>query len=477
MSIPRKIVYNVVASSASKILSTVGALINIGLITRYLGQESFGLYVTALAFFLFFISIGDWGLYQTMTREISRPDSDEEKIISNVAGLRVAVSLLVVVLAPAIIFFLPYPNELKIALIIVSFAFFFASFTQLLVGLYQKRLKMDRVAFAELGGKVLQVILVFIGVKLDLGFNFIISTLLATMAFNFFVVFLISRKFVKFRLSFDFDYWKKFLSQAMPIGLSVIVTFVYFKADSIILSLMRPPADVGVYGAAYKIIENLSFFPSMIVGLTMPLFAYNIFTNRKKFELIANKNFKVFVILVLPLVVGTTLLSEGIINLIAGPEFTGSAPVLRIIIFSIAFIFFGHLFNNILIAAKLQKKLFWALLVAAIFNLTLNLLLIPKYSYIATAYISVATEFLVVLFGILITWRNLKFIPKADGFTSIALSAGLMALYLILFSNLPFSVLVLTCPLVYFGGLIVLGGIKKEELMLLFKKDIPNQNI
>lgn len=471
MSIPRKIVYNVVASSASKVLSTVGALVNIALITRYLGQDDFGLYIIALAFFLFFNSIGDWGLYQTMTREISRPNAEEEKIVSNVAGLRITVSILIVLLAPVIISFLPYPKELKIALLIISFAFFFSSFTQLLVGLFQKRLLMDRVAFTELAGKVLQVALVFIGVRLDLGFNFIVSTLLVTMAFNFFVVLIISRKYIKFKLSFDFGYWKKFLLQATPIGLSVVVTFIYFKADSIVLSLFRPSADVGIYGAAYKIVENLSFFPGMIVGLTMPLFAYNIFTNREKFILLVNKNFKVFVIMALPLVIGAVMLSEEIINVIAGPEFISSAPVLRIIIFSIAFIFFGHLFNSILIVAKLQKQLFWALLAAAIFNLSLNLILIPKYSYIATSYISVATEILVVLFGALITYKNLKFFPKADGLFSILLSAGIMVLYLLVFQSLSFFVLALTCPLVYFGGLILLGGIKKEELLLLLKKD------
>ncbi len=476
MSIPRKIVYNVAVSTISKVLSTVGALINIALITRYLGQDAFGLYITALAFFLFFNSIGDWGLYQTMTRKISRPNAEEGKIVSNVAGLRVTISLLIVLLAPVIISFLPYPKELKIALIIISFAFFFSSFTQMLVGLFQKRLLMDRVALTELAGKVLQVTLVFVGVKLDLGFNFIVSTLLATMAFNFFVVLIISRKYIKFKLSFDFAYWKKILIQAAPIGLSVVVTFVYFKADSIILSLLRPISEVGIYGAAYKIIENLSFFPSMIVGLTMPLFAYNIFTNREKFILIVNKNFKVFIIMALPLVIGAVMLSEGIINVIAGPEFISAAPVLKIIIFSIAFIFFGHLFNSILIAAKLQKQLFWALLAAAIFNLTLNLLLIPKYSYIATSYISVATELLVVLFGALITYKYLKFFPKADGLFAIFLSATLMVLYLLVFQNLPFFVLMSTCPLVYFGGLLLLGGIKKEELMLLLKKDRPTQN-
>ena len=471
MSVPSKIAYNVAVSSVAKVLSTVLALVGIGLITRYLGQDGFGLYIAAIAFFLFFESLGDWGLNQTVTRKISRPEANEEEILSKIFALRICISLFVVAISPLVIFFaLPYPLELKQALVIISFAFFFSSLRQLFVGLFQKRLKMDQVSIAELVGKVIQIALIFIGTKLDLGFNFIVSTLLVTMFFNFVVIFWLSRKFLTFKPQIDIAYWKKFLKQSIPIGLSVFITFVYFKADSILLSLLQPASDVGIYGASYKIIENLSFFPSMIVGLTMPIFAYNIFSNREKFDLVVNKNFKIFLLLVFPLVVGTLFLAEGIIDVIAGPEFGESVLVLRIIIFSIAFIFFGSLFGNILIAAKLQKEWFWALLGVALFNVTANLLFIPKYSYLATSYTSVATEFLVIALGASLIYKKLKFVPKFEGLIPVLLSTAIMGVYLWLFGHLSFFVLVVTSPIIYFAGLLVFKGISKDEIMLLINK-------
>lgn len=472
MSVPRRIIYNVVVSSASKILSTVLALVGIGLITRYLGQEFFGFYITAIAFFLFFESLGDWGLNQTVTREISRPNANEKEILSKIFGLRISISLFVVAIAPIItFFFLPYSLELKQAIVIISFAFFFSSLRQILVGLFQKRLKMDQVSITELVGKVIQVGLIYLAVSLDLGFNFIIVTLLITMAFNFVVILWLSRKFLSFFPKIDVAYWKNFLKQSLPIGLSVMITFIYFKADSIILSLLQPPAEVGIYGASYKIIENLSFFPAMIVGLTMPIFAYNVFSNRKKFDLVVNKNFKIFLILVFPLVIGTLFLAEGIINVIAGPEFKESVTVLRIIIFSVAFIFFGNLFNNMLIAAKLQKQLFWALLFCAGFNLTSNIIFIPHYSYLATSYTSVITELLVIILGASILYKKLKFVPNFEGLVPVLLSSGLLALFLWLFSGLPFFILVIASPFIYFAGILIFRGISKEELMIFLKKE------
>ena len=127
MSIPRKIAYNVIVSSLAKIVSTAIALIGIGLITRYLGQSGFGMYATALAFLGFFGALGDWGVYQTTTREISRPQADEKKIVANAIGIRLFLSAGILMLAPLFVAFLPYPQELKIAIIIIAVSYVFSS--------------------------------------------------------------------------------------------------------------------------------------------------------------------------------------------------------------------------------------------------------------------------------------------------------------------------------------------------------------
>ncbi len=482
MSTARKISFNVIVSSVSKILGTVLALVGMGFATRYLGTDGYGLYSLALAYFLFFNSAGDWGIYQTLTRKISRPNADEKTVVENVAGLRLAVSAFMIFLAPIVAYFLPHDRDLKIAIVMVAFAFLFSSSNQFLIGMFQKRIKMDQVTIVEFFGKIIQVSLIIIGTTLDLGFLFIVSALLLSMSFNFSVILFLSRRFIKFIPKFNPKYWKKFLIQSTPLGLSTFVTFLYFKADSFVLNFFHAESAVGIYNAAYKIVENVNFFPGMIVGLTMPIFAYNIFSDRKKFELVANKNFKIFLILVIPLVIGTMFLAEGIINLIAGPEFVESVFVLRVVIFSASFIFFGALFNGILIAAKLQKQLFWALLFCAIFNLTLNFIFIPKYSFHATAFISAATEFLVAFLGAMIIFKKLKFFPRTDGILAILLSGGILGTYLwlatafppvffeALNSNLKFAILVLASPIIYFGSLVLTKGITKEEIMLLIKK-------
>lgn len=469
MSTSRKLAFNVVIASVSKVLNTIVALVGIKLVSKYLGVESFGLYVTALAFSGLFAATGDWGLYQTSTRAISRPKAREESIIGSVMSLRIVISLGIALLTPFLIYLLPYGDELKLAIMLILLSYIFYSFYQILIGLFQKRLIMYKITLTELLGKIIQLSIIFIGVHFNLGFKFIILGITLGMLSNFIIIYLLSRKFIKFNLVFSIPNWKKFLRESWPIGLSVIVTFIYFKADIFLLKWLSDDKAVGIYGAGYKVLENITFFPGLIMGLVMPMLSFYIMKDKKKFHSLINENFKLFIILIIPLVVITMFFAENIILLITSPEYIAAATVLRIVIFSLAFIFFGMLFGNILVAAKLQKQQLIALSVCAIFNVTANIMLIPKYSYLATSYVSVATELLVVILSAYIVYKNLNFLPKVKNILSISLAGLLMVLYIFLLQSLPFFFLLMTGPLVYFSILIMLKVITPKELSILTK--------
>jgi O-antigen/teichoic acid export membrane protein len=473
MSISRKIVYNVAFSSTAKILSTATALVGIGLITRHLGQDGFGLYATALAFLAFFGALGDWGLPQTTAMRIAKPKVDEKRIISNMIGLRIFISIAILIITPIIAPFLPYPYELKIAIVIVAAAYVLSSSYQILTGMFQKRLMMDRVTGAELAGKIIQVGLIAWGVYHNWSFFMIVSTLFINMLLNFLFVYLFSRKFIKFKPAFEFNYWKDILKQSIPLGLATALTFVYFRSSTILLSMLRPPEDVGIFGAAQKVIENISFFPAMIVGLTMPLFSHYISKDKEKFKFLVNQNYKIFFILTVPLLIGGTLLSDKIILLIAGEEFIKSIPVLQVNLIALVLIFFGTLFMNIMIAAKLEKSIFWALLICAVVSVAGNLIFIPLFpniAYMIPAVISVITEALVVFLTGLFIWKKLSFFPRVEKFFRIVVAGSLMGIAIYFLKDLNFFVLVLLGMLIYGISLIVLKIISKEELLLLLKK-------
>ena len=468
MVIARKIAYNVVVSTAAKALSTGLALVGIGLITRYLGAEGFGYYATILAFFAFFGALADLGIYTIATREISRVGADVRMILSNAFTLRLMVSFSVVLLSPLIAALLPYPEYVKTGILFAAVAFLFSSSYMVLNGVFQKHLAMDRVAIAETIGKAIQVGIIFFVVRHDLGFTAAVLSLIGSTAFNFFAVFLLSRGYITFSLRLDGAYWRAFLRESLPMGVAAFVSFLYFKADTILLSFLRPGADVGIYNAAYKIIENLIFFPSMIIGLVLPLLARYVFVDRAMFQQIAHETLKTFFIIIISLVFGVFFLAEDIIALIGGEGYAASAHVLRILIFSLAFIFFGHFFNHILLAGNCQRKLMALLIVAAVLNISANLLIIPHYSYMGAAIVSVCTEIFVALGGGLLAVRALGYVPHVPGLLRIAVAGTAMVIFLFLAQGAPIIIVIIGAAFIYGVFLWLLRVVTTRELAEIF---------
>lgn len=477
MVIARKIAYNVVVNAAAKVLSTILALVAIGLVMRYLGKDGFGDYATVIAFFSFFGSVADLGLYAITAREISRDGADERSIINNVFTLRAVSSFIVFLLTPLLVIFLPYSWEVKAGIVIAGASFVFSSTYMVLNGLFQKHLSMDRVAIAEIIGKISQVAIIFGAIHLNLGFVAIVSSVLVSMIVNFVLVLIAARKFVKLRLQFDLAYWKRFMKESLPMGIAVVITFFYFKMDTILLSVLKSSSDVGIYNAAYKVIENLTFFPSMIIGLMLPIMSRNIFSDRQEFKRISNETFKVFVLMVVPIVIGGFFLAENIVTIIGGAEFIESAQTLRILIFALAFIFFGNFFNNILIAASKQKVLMYSLSVCAIFNIGANMFLIPKFSYMAAASVSVATEALVVAITFYLTSKYVDYVPKFKNVFGIIASGVMMALFLFFFSDQNFIFVAIGSAIIYGLFLWVTRTITAKELLSIVSKKQTSPSI
>jgi len=471
MAIARKIAYNVILNSFLKVFSTVAlSLFSIRLITGYLGQDGFGQYSTVLAFFAFFSAIADLGLSSVTVREISRAGADEKSILSKVLSLRLTSSLAVFAMSPLIIVFFHYSTDLKIGIFIAAGAIVFSTLSLMLNGIFQKRLAMDKVAMIEFLGKLFQVSLVILVVRENLGFLAVVATLLASLSFNALAVFFLSRRYIQFSPQFDRAYWKEFLRESFPMGVTAIITFAYFKVDTIILSVLQPSSHVGIYNVAYKIMENLIFFPAMLAGLILPLLSQSIFTHRQQFEEIANKTFKVFLIIVAPILVGTFFLASDIVQIVSGNGFQESVLVLRILIFSLGFIFFGHFFTMILVVGNAQKKLMQMLLIAAIFNISLNAFFITHYSYVGAAISSVATETLVVLLTAFLAKKYIHYVPSFKNVWRIFFSsAGMVGAFLLLETQ-SFFVAGIGGTATYVLLLWLTQAVSADEIMSLFSR-------
>jgi O-antigen/teichoic acid export membrane protein len=468
----RKITYNTIISAGARIIGLALSLIIIGFITRYLGQAGFGYYATILAFLFFFTVLADLGLYSICLREISQPQADEKKIISNAFTLRILAGLLIFGLAPLVVCFFPYPSQVKLGVLVGAVGFWLMSNQQVLMGVFQKYLRMDKVALAEFLGRVVQLGLVVFFIKRDLGLLFIVGALVGGSLIDFILVFIFSRKYISISFEFDFSFWRSLLKESLPLALAIIFTMIYFKIDTIMLSLMKPVADVGIYNLAYKFLESLLFFPVMFVGLIMPLMSRYAFSAKEKFKQITQKTLDILLVFIIPMVIGTLFLSKEMVTLIAGEDFALSAGVLNILIIAAGIIFLGVLFSNMIIALKKQKKLIYIYGFGVAVNLIANFIFIPKYSYYGAAGATLLTELVVTGLMLIILSQVPKRLPSFKLIFKYLLAGLVMALSLYFLIDYPLFILIVLAVLVYFGFLYLIGGFSAKEVLALIKKDV-----
>ncbi|MFA5076020.1 MAG: flippase [Patescibacteria group bacterium] len=467
MSLTSKVAQNTIIQIIGKVVSTALGLATVGLMTRYLGREGFGWYTTVTAFLQFFGILVDMGLSMVIIQLISETPEETEKITKNIFTFRLISAIIFLGLAPFVVLFFPYPAIIKWGVALTALSFLFISLNQIIISLFQKYLRMDKVAIAEIIGRLVLLAGVILVVYFGWGFlpvmGMIVLGSLVNLVANLFFV----RRYVTIGLAFDFAVWKKVWLRTWPIALSIAFNLVYFKADTIILSLYWPQTEVGIYGATYKVLEVLTQLTYLFMGLILPIYsAYWASQNFDKFKQAIQKAFDFTSIITWPMVVGGFFLAGPIMIFVAGADFSAAAPILQILIFATGTIFITNVFTYAVVAANLQKKMLWGFILAAIFGLAGYLLLIPTYSYFGAAGMTVAVECFITLFAFLVVYRTLKFVPSFIIFGKALLASlvmGVAVAFLVVY-QINLLVVIVLGALIYTLILFLLGGYQKETV-------------
>lgn len=466
-----KISYNMAIIAVSRVVTAVLGLVVIGVMSRYLGPAGYGQYTTIFSYLLIFLIFADFGLHTIHVREISRPQSDEKFISSNIFTIRLFLIIFFSFTAFLIIQLLPYENIIKTGTTIGSIFLIFSSLNQILAGVYQKYLRFYIVSLSDIAAKVTQLIVVLLAAKLNLGFFYFIWAVAISAGIQFLLIFILARRFVKISLAFNFGFWKKILITSFPIAASLVFTMIYFRIDTIMLSLLKSQTEVGIYGIAVKVLEVVIFLPAMYMGLVMPSLSRFAVSSRDLFLKIYRRTFNILNIFGALTILLIFILAPQIVQIIGGPEFSASTTPLRLIALAIGLIFLGNLGGQSLVALDLQKYGMWIYLLGAILNIAGNIIFIPRFSYNAAAATTVGTEIIVTfLMFYLIKTKTGNTLEFKILFKSIL--SGLVAFLLIYpLRNLNFILVGFLATIFYLSILYILKGITAKDIKDLVNSD------
>ncbi len=456
MSYTRKVAYSTVAQMVGKIIGTGVSLVTVALLFRYFGIDGIGRYTTVFAFVGFFSVLADFGLQWTLIRELT-VDKDKSKVFHNIFSFRLLTAVILYSLAFALVWFFHYPYEVKLGVGLISLATLFSTINSTLVSVYINNFRLDITVSADVVGRAVTLGLIYLVVRAGGGFGSAMATYiggnLVTLMINFYLL----GNFIDFGLGFDFKYWRHAIRQSVPIGIVMIFGFIYYKIDSVMLSVLKSMTDVGIYGTAYKVLEILQTIPVMFLGAAFPLVTRYVTQGDERAKTAFQKSFDFLILLAVPTVVIFFLLAGPIISFIAGAKggefinestvsFLGhaitSVTTMKILIISVGINFVSSLYIYMVISLGRQKNAIIPTLAIALFNLALNFLLIPKFSYLGAATSTLLTELVVLMAYSWLTRRFIHLPIKLGTFFKLIFIGILMAILTIFLINLNLNMFI-----------------------------------
>jgi len=450
----------------------ISLLINIGffaIAARYLGQVGFGKFTIVMAYLQTFSIFADWGLYMIFVQMLSIGKYSKSYLMSNFFTLRIIISILILGVGILISFLIPqYGDLIELGIAITAISFIFSSLVQLFTGFFQYKMKMGKVALAESLGKAALFGFVLLASQFDLGILFILTGVIIGSLVSFLILFFSIKKYINIKFAFNIELYKKVFQKTWPVGVSIILTTVYFKGDTIILSLFRPASEVGIYGAAYRVLEVLIMFPPIFMGLVLPHMSRMLAKKAlKKFKSIFQKSFDFFIALIIPLVVGTWYLADKIMVFVAGESFSAAGGPLKILIIATALIFLSSLGSYTIIALEKQKKMLKFYGLAVFLGISGYIALVPKFTYWGAAIVTVLVEAVVTIGALIVIWKETKINLDFKVLKKSLLATLIMAIIGILIKDFHVILMAFLFILVYFGSLFILGGISKDFIKKL----------
>lgn len=391
MEIFKKIIKQTSWQLLGKAVTSLSSILILGFITRSYGQSGTGIATLAVTYLNIFYLLVDFGFnaHQLKTYEKSGGNSQIEW--RKLFGTRLVWAIFLAIIAVGLLPFWPFGNfDFNLSILIGSLAIIAFSVYITTNLFFQHKLKYQFSVAASVLGMLLNLLLVFIFTFYQLPIPFILLAYTAGWVLIASVSLLFGLILHEGGLPiFDLRFMKILFKQSWPIAATLALNVVYFRADSFLIASYNGLSDAGIYNVAYSIFQTALVLPSFIMNSYYPLMLKSF----KGIKLVATG-------LIGLSLIGTALtwvLAPSLIILLTGKGFNGSVTSLQILSLGFPAYFSSALLMWVLVTKNQYKKMLLIYFLGLVFNLVLNFLYIPQYSYTAASLTTVISEYLILM--------------------------------------------------------------------------------
>jgi len=381
-----------------------------------LGAGEYGMFYTLFNISLLFNILLDFGLTNFNNREISRHPQLLGKYLSNIVGIKIALSVLYGVVTLLFAFTLGYRNHEIVLLlglvanqVLSSFVLYLRSN---LSGLQLFRLDsllsvLDKALMIIICGIMLWTQWVPIKFNIDV---FVLSQTVSYILTAVFAFIFVLKNSGKILFKLDFPFSLSMLKSSFPYALLILLMTIYGRVDSVLIERLLPNGDVaaGVYAQAFRLLDAANMFPFLFASLLLPIFSKMIKNNNKLSSFVGFSSILLFVPVV-AFAIPAIVFRNHIMELLYFEHTAQSSQVLGILMGSFVFIAMSYIFGTLLTAQGDLLKLNYISAVAVVISIFVQFVLIGRFGIIGAAYGNLITNAFVAIFTLLLVFQRYRF--------------------------------------------------------------------
>ncbi len=391
------ILFSIVLNILIKTIWIFGIDLNV---QRAVGTEAYGVYFSSYGFALLFIMLLDLGISSFNTRNIAQNQHLLQKHFTNLALLKTGIGFLYFIVLFAGALFMQYSKEQIVLLFALGLVQFFTSFILFIRSNISalQLFKLDAVV-SVLDRTLLIIICGFwlwsnwFEIPVNI-FTFAwIQVISSALSCIIGVVFLFP--YVKFqKISQNKAFYFSIVKKSYPFAILTFLMTLYLRFDGIILAKLAPNTliDAGTFAAAFRLFDAFAQIAILFSAILFPFFAKAI---KDKQDIGAAFSSSLSILLFGAIICGTCgfFYATDLANLFYKEHISETASIIKwlfwtTIPYSVSLVAGAYLTANNSIKYLNKIALF-----CIVINLVLNVVFVPKYGALASAYISFVTQF------------------------------------------------------------------------------------
>jgi len=390
--VKKNLIYSTVSAASAGLLLVLSILI-----ANVLHQDGWGNFRFALSLAMIGEALMDFGIHQITIRSIARDHREAPVLFRNSLALKALPGAGMFVLLSVVAFVLRPEADIRLASVLMLASAVGRSYLLTVRGVLQGLERFGDDSLVVVADRL--VVLLFGAAALWLGMGLVgvaAAFLLARAVAVAGALAIAHRHVGAARPEFDTALWRELQRRAMPLGAFLIVLNLYSYIDSIILRSLASARETGLYGSAYTVYEGLTYATAILSAVITPRLSNLWSTDRPAHRQLVHRSLAASAGLALALTVVAWMAAPTVLR-IFGPDGPAATQSLRILAAGLVFVFAIWILHAVAISVFEERWLFRTTVVGSVFNIALNLYLIPLYGRDGAAAATVLGELLSML--------------------------------------------------------------------------------